>query len=525
MNMGLTKVTYSMIEGATFNVRDFGAVPDWNGSGGTDNTNAFILALQAINANGGGTLYIETGNYMVASSIVLDATCDITIFFDGGAKVIADTGMSDTIFRLYDSTNSRKYNLTVLNPNVDCSLGTSPTVPPKPSNAYCTAFYTTSFKNVVYYNVDLYGGENPYNLNADSGITDVGSVYQYVCGGIIKGFNDSGIYWNGDNTPGVDSTEGIVGIVEGVLFEACQQAVSIKREFTLTQVNNCSFYRCGGGVMAQQVDTPVTTLPGRRYLLSNNYFRLVASNNIRIRGPVEATIVGNVFEDWGYTSDGTEITSLTYPVIIQGTRNVDVKSNTFHAGKDYPATTYQRGCLLENVTIDSVLYTQGHHHFSSNTYKNIYTVISDSAGSDPSVFMNEYFDNCTNISGSSFNASSVVTYTTPTSTSLNYKIGNSSLTTLTSYAFNPTPVTVDVSSIGVLGAGSTTSPIYVSVPGAASGDEIVFIRQSADLSGAVNILITGRAVPDELQIVIKNIGASGFDFTGEILKVAIRRHA
>lgn len=523
--MGLTKVTYSMIEGATFNVRDFGAVPDWNGSSGTDNAPAFNAALEAIKAAGGGTLYISgPGSYMVNDICYTDTTYNLGILFDASAKVVANFGFSDAVFKIVDKTLSRSSNVIIQNPSVDCSLGTSPTIPPKPSNAYCTAFYTESLNNVIYNNVDIYGGTIPTNLNADSGISDVGSLYRAVFGGTIRGFNDSGIYWNGDNTYGIDPSEGITNIIEGVLFEACAIAVSIKREAKLTQVNNCSFYRCGGGIMAQQVADNPLTLPGRRYIISNNHFRLVGSNNVRIRSVVDATIVGNVFEDWGYYADGTAVNAATNAIVIQGSQNIDVKANSFHVGVDYPATTYQRGVQLENLTTEGTLYRQGYNNFSSNTYKNIHNAIVEAADGFPNMYLNEYFVNCTNLTNTTFNAQSLITYTLPGDTQLYYKIGNTYLNKLAGYAFNPTPVTVDVSSIGVLGAGSTTSPIYVSVPGAASGDEIVFIRQSADLSGAVNILITGRAVPDELQIVIKNIGASGFDFTGEILKVAIRRH-
>lgn len=61
--MALTKATYSMIAGATVNVQDYGAVADWNGSTGTDNTTAFAAAVSALAAQGGGTLLFPPGDY------------------------------------------------------------------------------------------------------------------------------------------------------------------------------------------------------------------------------------------------------------------------------------------------------------------------------------------------------------------------------------------------------------------------------------------------------------------------------
>lgn len=59
--MSLTKVSYSMIDGATVNILDFGAVGDWDGTSGTDNTSAIQAAINA--CPNGGTVFVPSGYY------------------------------------------------------------------------------------------------------------------------------------------------------------------------------------------------------------------------------------------------------------------------------------------------------------------------------------------------------------------------------------------------------------------------------------------------------------------------------
>lgn len=69
--MSLTKVTYSMINGASVNVLDFGAT----GDGTTDDTAAFQAALAAL--ENGGVLYVPLGRYKITDTLVL--TTGVTV--------------------------------------------------------------------------------------------------------------------------------------------------------------------------------------------------------------------------------------------------------------------------------------------------------------------------------------------------------------------------------------------------------------------------------------------------------------
>jgi hypothetical protein len=70
--MSLTKVTYSMIQGAVFNVLDYGADP----TGVSDSTAAINAALAAAKTNStmGATVYLPTGEYLTQGGHLVDVT-------------------------------------------------------------------------------------------------------------------------------------------------------------------------------------------------------------------------------------------------------------------------------------------------------------------------------------------------------------------------------------------------------------------------------------------------------------------
>lgn len=90
--MALTKVTYSMIVGAQYNVLDYGAV----GDGVTNCTQAFSAAIAAAKITG-GTVYIPEGTYLYTSSIIIDDS-SVQLLGDGlNATILNYTGNSHAI--------------------------------------------------------------------------------------------------------------------------------------------------------------------------------------------------------------------------------------------------------------------------------------------------------------------------------------------------------------------------------------------------------------------------------------------
>lgn len=91
--MALTKVTYSMIADAAINVQDYGAV----GDGTTNNAVTIQNAINAIDAQGGGTLFFPKGIYVLDAGVTL---CDnITILGENGSIIRQSDSVSQWAIR------------------------------------------------------------------------------------------------------------------------------------------------------------------------------------------------------------------------------------------------------------------------------------------------------------------------------------------------------------------------------------------------------------------------------------------
>lgn len=90
--MSLTKVSYSMITGASVNVLDYGAIPN----GTTDCTSAIQAAIDSINVtNGGGIVYFPKGVYKTTATITVPWTgSGIILQGAGGPNQTSNEGTS-----------------------------------------------------------------------------------------------------------------------------------------------------------------------------------------------------------------------------------------------------------------------------------------------------------------------------------------------------------------------------------------------------------------------------------------------
>ena len=87
--MALTKVTYSMIDGAAINIQDLGAV----GDGTTDDTAAIQVALDFAETTS-TPIYVPTGTYRLTSGLVYNDTA-----YGKGLQMYGD-GMYESVFKM-----------------------------------------------------------------------------------------------------------------------------------------------------------------------------------------------------------------------------------------------------------------------------------------------------------------------------------------------------------------------------------------------------------------------------------------
>jgi hypothetical protein len=104
--MSLTKVTYSMIEGAVVNVKDFGAT----GDGTTNDTVAIQAAIDSLSATG-GTVFFPTGEYRIARNIGTNDRWGVKIVNNNISLIGAGNGTKMRRFNTDISTYALAYPL------------------------------------------------------------------------------------------------------------------------------------------------------------------------------------------------------------------------------------------------------------------------------------------------------------------------------------------------------------------------------------------------------------------------------
>lgn len=395
------------------NPLQFGAAAD----GVTDDSAAIIDSIEHVMGRGNGSIRILSGSYSIAASIYfIELYYDLHIKFDNGAKLIAATGLEDPVIDLHSGTSAEgpsNYNLIIDNPYIDCSNGTTGV-----GVQGCTAIATTRFRTVIINNPMLYGGTDPNNANADSGISTVSNLSTWINGGWIQGFGDSGVYPNGNNTvEGSNFTastilnDGFNVSINGTFFYRNNSICTPKRELHSLTFSGCYCLENVGGIVAAEVVNNSTIIPPVRYMkISDNVFERTVANVVRFVYPCTGEFSDNLVRDWGYYNfDGTSPTGVNeYGLVVWGSRDLKVYGNTF---EQYNYTKdYQVGVLLTKHIIDSTEYTEGYHHFDNNTYRNLRYGIYQEVSGVKSVYNDEYFDNVTSETGGFFDEESVLIY-------------------------------------------------------------------------------------------------------------------
>lgn len=115
--MSLTKVTYSMIEGASLNVLDFGAAPS---NTAAENVAAFQAALDKADDLGGATIVVPAGTYLLNDSLLIYQN---TILIGEGQEVstLSFSHTGNGIESIWPINSSTAVNIKVLQLGLVCT--------------------------------------------------------------------------------------------------------------------------------------------------------------------------------------------------------------------------------------------------------------------------------------------------------------------------------------------------------------------------------------------------------------------
>lgn len=379
------------------------------GDGLADDTSEVLAALSSVNDSlGSNKVVINTGKYLITSSLDVAFSADITLEFEAGAQLIAGANLQQSVLMLrgsdVDQATPSDVHLRVINARIDCRNGIYVV-----GEGSCTALSFRYFSTATIEGGYIYGGEEPDNLNADAGISWTTCGETRIVGVLIRGFADTGIYpgGNNDTTPAGD---GGTGQLINVTIQRCNQAVTAKRQMKQLMITGCVFEECLGGVSTQDVSAPASVSSARRIDITGSTFRKIRANAFRPRGDTVGSLKSCTFEDWGFRYDGTSSAgSSAYAVNIDGAPGFDLSNNSYLI-KNWPVES-QGGYYFTNHVFGAVTTTHGYCYGTGDTFRNLPRAYSWGAVGNPHTFTDVYFENVTTpISTNNYNASTLITY-------------------------------------------------------------------------------------------------------------------
>jgi len=165
--MALTRVSYSMIQGAEFNVLDYGAV----GNGVTDDSTAVQAAFDAASTAGGGTVYLPSGTYLCNTPLVLQYGVNLVGESRANTIIKKDSTTTKAVTIYAGALIPEIYAPSTLPSNINAILVLTGT--PGPGR------YTGSISNITFEGTYATAG-NYESQKVQLGIVSVGSVSDFT---------------------------------------------------------------------------------------------------------------------------------------------------------------------------------------------------------------------------------------------------------------------------------------------------------------------------------------------------------
>ena len=283
--MSLTKVTYSMINGAVNNVLDYGAV----GDGVADDT-AAIQAAMTDSLTSGKSVYFPSGSYLVTSTIIV--TPNINVYGESSISSIVKTTMDAPIFQLGNDGDFFQH-LVLSDLNIQGSGDAAKT---NQHAIYANSGPTTAWVAYSVFErlrISNFGG-NTFKFLGYSGGGLINNVFSDIritlCKADImriEGFSSANTFNH------VSFQDSSFSGVSWVNYVACQNTV----------FNQCAFESLGldaGASAAYGVYADVQTGGGGPQLTFNScYFETIGGSNdgagVYLESPIDLFVNGGVF--------------------------------------------------------------------------------------------------------------------------------------------------------------------------------------------------------------------------------------
>lgn len=476
-SIGRARVDALVGAGSGVSVTTYGAA----GDGVTDDSAAIQSAILAAIA-AGTACSIPAGTYLIKTGILLNTAGDVTILMDRKTVLKGDASLATKMLwfqRPYTESN----RIYVSGGKFDVS-----SVPASTSSTYGEIYIGDGYDDVTFRDCSFYAGADYATGGGDSGLFFIGKRLK-VQNCTFQGHVDAAIYISARS----DETNGSDALIDGCHFIKCNDAVIAKRQFLRTKVANCSFVQCVTGTVFGEADTSL--LPGKFNVVVGNTYYKTKGRAIDVRWADYTTVAGNHIMDTGLDlADSGQAASAG--IAISGSNYCAVTGNTVVqvAG---PATSGHNGIQIEGKAINGSTVNSTYNTVVGNTVKGYDVGIKEM---DASQVHNVIADNKINCTTEVTRAGTTTSLHTPSSMWLAAASG--------SYAdiraVGQTTVGLQYYASGLAGhrfvcSGSTNSPVFEGVPGAASPVNYVQVK-SQPTGSAPSVAATGTDSNVNLQL-------------------------